>query len=185
VLLGFALLPREVSADITYAFDNYPSLQGGYTLAGTITTDGTQGFINSGNIISWYVDITGPTSLTISSTDTGTLGETFVYVSASPTELTLPFGTDMGLSGNSSGFIEWWNQPGIGNQFYTANPWYASALWNSDAPPLVIATAVPVPEPSSLFIVGMAVVCGVYGIVHKRQLQRRPGPVGEHQPNER
>ncbi len=28
VLQGFALLPREASADITYAFDNYPSLQG-------------------------------------------------------------------------------------------------------------------------------------------------------------
>ncbi len=90
----------------------------------------------------------------------------------------------MGLSGND-GYIEWWNQPpDSGGVFYTANQWYAPALWNSDTPPSVIATAVP--EPSSLFIVGMAVVCGLaYGTVHKRQLQRRPGPVGEHQPNER
>ena len=56
MLLTLLTLPPAVLANashITYSILNSPELQNGWTLSGTITTDGTIGQIQGSNILSW------------------------------------------------------------------------------------------------------------------------------------
>jgi hypothetical protein len=53
MLVALALLlgsVGRVKADIIYSIENYASLQNGYTLSGTITTDRTIGTLNESDI---------------------------------------------------------------------------------------------------------------------------------------
>ena len=55
ILVAISLIPTEVGADsITYNVVNYPALQNGYTVSGTITTNGAIGTaLPSTDIMSW------------------------------------------------------------------------------------------------------------------------------------
>lgn len=54
----FTLLAASAWAeDITYEFINYPELQKGYRMVGTITTDGTLGPLQATNIKTWNIDL--------------------------------------------------------------------------------------------------------------------------------
>jgi hypothetical protein len=44
---------------IVYNLQSYPDLQNGYTVSGTITTDGTIGTLTSANITAWSFLVTG------------------------------------------------------------------------------------------------------------------------------
>ena len=57
----FTLLtrPPAVMADRTYDLQSGPSSPVGWTLSGTITTDGTIGTIQATNILSWTWTLTG------------------------------------------------------------------------------------------------------------------------------
>ena len=60
--------------DITYSIDNYPADQNGWTITGTITTDGTIGPLVSNNVISWAWTIeNGTQTYNASSTDQGSI----------------------------------------------------------------------------------------------------------------
>ena len=49
-----AIMPgTAMAATNTYDLVNYPILQDGYELSGTVTTDGTMGALDSTHIISW------------------------------------------------------------------------------------------------------------------------------------
>jgi hypothetical protein len=53
------LSATQLRADqITYDIVNYPSLQNGYTIQGTITTDGTMGTLTKSDITGWSIQIT-------------------------------------------------------------------------------------------------------------------------------
>ena len=47
--------------NITYNIVNDLPDQNGYSLSGTIVTDGTMGAISSSDVVSWQYEITGPT----------------------------------------------------------------------------------------------------------------------------
>jgi len=73
MLFTLLTLPPAVLAGSTkYNILNYPDLQNGWTLTGTITTDGFIGDINQNDIKSWTWTITsGATTYTANSTDPG------------------------------------------------------------------------------------------------------------------
>jgi hypothetical protein len=57
LLAEAAIAPRPAHADLTYSLVNYPAEQGGHTLSGNITTDGTIGVLSTGDIVAWSVTI--------------------------------------------------------------------------------------------------------------------------------
>jgi hypothetical protein len=79
-------VPAAQTTPITYTFISYAPLQNGYTLSGTVTTDGTIGALTDANITAWTWTITNGVN---SDTESGTslLGSNSVGLSASATEL--------------------------------------------------------------------------------------------------
>jgi len=181
MLFTLLTLPSAVLADRTYNIQNYPDLQNGWTLSGTITTDGTIGTIQSTNILSWTWTVTsGVNSLTFSSTDPGAMVYTGgitatgaglfvtnqnqqyidladynpggqVWLTASTTNISLAAPLD--------------NNPG---SYTTRTEEPGSSAWLFASP-----SPVAVPEPSSLNIVGFGAVCGcVHVMGHKRRARR-------------
>ena len=70
IVLLFSENIAEAGA-ITYAIENYPADQEGYTLSGTITTDGVIGGLAASDIVSWSWTISypGEPPVTFSSSD--------------------------------------------------------------------------------------------------------------------
>ncbi len=82
--------------NITYIIVNYPNSQGGDTVTGTITTDGTIGPLVTANILSASFTIVDPSGVYIAAAaafEVGAQGaEADTYrLTATPTELYLPF----------------------------------------------------------------------------------------------
>jgi hypothetical protein len=174
ILAGFTLAPREVYADITYTIDNYPALQGGYTVSGTITTNGTTGpFIRPGGgvVKSWDIAITeGPTTIfDFTHSNSSFAGSTF---DATLTSLSIAAGDTIYLrSSNPSLYdIQWLNL--APSEVYQADTpqgiLWSSIDWNPESP---VATASAVPEPSSAILAAIGAVSGIaYGWVRKRRV---------------
>jgi hypothetical protein len=77
-----------MGGSIVYNIQNYADLQNGYTLSGTITTDGTIGTLTSTDMIAWSFSVTGPTSYQLTSQTAGASVFTVNLISTA-TELTL------------------------------------------------------------------------------------------------
>lgn len=78
------------AASITYIIQNYASLQDGYTLSGTITTDGNVGTLSASDITGWsFTTSGGPNGFTASATGAGTGVDLLSNLVASTTQLTL------------------------------------------------------------------------------------------------
>ncbi len=194
LLFSLLTLPPAAMADKIYNLLNGQTIPGGYTLTGTITTDGTLGTIQAANILSWTWTITnGVSSFTASST--GPADVTTPGLTATGAALVLPYaGSVMAELMNGPylqlGNIEWHTD------IYNGTPIWEAALGpegsfdgtgtifgypyppgspNDPAPgaPGTIAFASPaaVPEPSSLCIVGFGAIC-VYVMGHKRRARR-------------
>ena len=184
MLFTLLTLPPAVMADRMYELQSVPT--DGWTLSGTITTDGTIGTIQATNILSWTWMITnGVSSFTVSSTDPGAV----VAISG----LDLRPGAAAGITSTGAALLV----PG-GNWISLSNPdarlWYynnidqwhwqltlpgvrsGDEVWVSTGygPPtaeIPSATIAVVPEPSPLYIVGFGAVC-VYVMGHKRRERR-------------
>ena len=192
MLFTLLTLPPAVMADRMYDLQSGPSLLGGI-LSGTITTDGTIGRIQSTNILSWTWTFTGGgSSFTVSSTDPGAAVWTSTGLTSTGAALLVP---DLGSIGFQSpgGYLQWDNPVGFlpGNNpdnqtqdnlvQWTAGNWGLGgpgvSWWHGIAAPGTMAgqiastSAVAVPEPSSLYIVGFGAVC-VYVMGHKRRARR-------------
>ena len=63
--LTFGCGDDSEGGSITYHIENYAVLQNGYTLSGTITTDGMIGTLTDADITAWSFSVTGPTSYPI------------------------------------------------------------------------------------------------------------------------
>jgi len=64
-LLGLSLTccsaTNCMGGSIVYQIQIYADLQNGYTLSGTITTDGTIGTLTSADVTAWSFSVSGPT----------------------------------------------------------------------------------------------------------------------------
>lgn len=185
MLFTLLTLPPAVLADRTYNFLNYPALQSGWTLSGTITTDGTIGTIQATNILSWTLTGTsGATTFTVSSTDPGAAMYTSSGITATGAGLLVPFPNHgIGISDPAAGqALEWatWLPPDI--TMRTTQDWgsystpdiIASTLEPGSSAWLIASTSsVVVPEPSPLYIAGFGAVYGcVYVMGQKRRARR-------------
>ena len=187
-----ACLPCVTSnADIVYNFVDYKELQNGYTLTGTITTDGTTGgtfSLSSPHILGWSWTATkGLDTFSVSSTDAGAGAYGTVSVSANSINMidgaTATFNNGMGgneldyyLSGDDTfmgwhGSVEQWEAVG--------SPTLAPFAANGYA----IAT---VPEPATwAALVGLGAT-GIVGYAwHRRRRAKsapQPQPVADDLP---
>jgi hypothetical protein len=88
LFLTVCLAAESMGGPITYNIESYAALQNGYTLSGTITTDGTIGTLARANVTSWSFSVTGPTSYQLTSL-TPTAGFVLDNLTATATSLTL------------------------------------------------------------------------------------------------
>src|SRR5579871_6763896 len=138
ILASLVLLLGGVVADahagpITYDLNSYLSEQNGWSLSGTITTDGNLGAITTADILSWQFTLTNGTTTV---TKGLTLGSAIVEgtLLATDTSLTLPIPTSPNTQNAlqlCNGFfdfplIEWARGSGGSPIAYPAGDWYHS-----------------------------------------------------------
>lgn len=171
VLSTLSLSTNEATADIIYEWVNLPADQDGAQLSGTITTDGTIGFIGESNILAWEFTVakTGFASYSASST----VSNASIFIDSTSSLVTTTNSLELngeftiGLNiDQSTGqtLIRWF--PANATQFYFSNS-------NSDADPgwatlsptgfgggnvWTIANVSAVPEPGSLGVLGLLLV---------------------------
>jgi hypothetical protein len=167
MLTGIAIAPRAARADRVYDIVNYPSLQSGDTVSGTITTDGVTGtdlpvtnFFGPSHIIDWNVTLSDSNGPIVSFTrsDSDFSGTTF---SATPTELiinpadydSLSFQILLGINPNFVSF-GWYGEGSFVDYSYGTffGPYWATGV----SGPFIVATAVP--EPSTGLLAGIGAV---------------------------
>jgi hypothetical protein len=168
LVLAFCSSASTRGASITYNIQNYPSLQNGLTLSGTITTDGTIGVINTPNIRAWSFTISGPDGTTENSTKPGAT-VTAYNVTATSSQLlmaVLPNGGSSELlfrdSTNLSEMTYTRTLPSFGSDVYNATG-NVFVLWSDSPPssqlggdPWIVAQTVPEPGSLTLALLGTA-----------------------------
>jgi hypothetical protein len=186
MLFTLLTLPPAVMAARTYDLQSGPSLPMGWTLSGTITTDGTIGTIQATNILSWTWTMTsGVSSFTVSSTDPGAAVWTSTGITSTGAALLVPYLGSIGFDG-PGGALQWDN-PDNQTQ-YNQVQWGVStggfggpgvSWWQGMPAPwslagqIASASPVAVPEPSPLSIAAFGALCGcVHVIGHKRRARR-------------
>ncbi len=178
--LGGTISPIAAAGDISYNFANYPEYQKGWSLSGTIVTDGVLGTVSDDDFL--FVSITFTKG---NVTYSGSLGGTDLPnhvqsygLIASATELTLPVNLSapsvlaISFIGADVNSINWGGEalpPVNPTPAYTYDGETSTIpLWGVENPVLggtsnwVIATAASVPEPSSLVmgLIGLALIGG-------------------------
>ena len=181
-------------ADIVYTVNNNASLQQGYTLTGTITTDGKIGDLAGSDIGAWSITATNGTA-TYTTSGTGAIIDG--SVTASSTALTVSGVTQQidtynsfTLKGDDGWVYEltnFANNPGNApfsythrSAMYQENPPYLTAFLVFDSSitlpfaALTIATAsAAVPEPSTVVLATIVGAIGLGGAaVRKRKLAK-------------
>ena len=174
-----AWVPNLSAVNITYNLQSYNAAQGGATLSGSITTDGSTGALTTSDILSWQFTITTLTdSFAGSSTNAGAAATvTGGHVIADATQIYMP------ITGNTSNRSLLLKDPFTGNEvFWSRYPFgdsyrarnNSTFIWNQGiafsngglALPtfgaMVIGVLAPpaaiVPEPASLTLMGISIV---------------------------
>jgi hypothetical protein len=165
-LLLLAAFPTW-AGPITYQLDDYPASQGGFHIAGAITTDGTTGIITKSNVLSWSFTINDPNNVFVvsaNSTDSGAI--TFIQgLIASETSLLAPVGFAEILSGDAGNTAYEVQVPITFGSVRGIDLWIGTV---SD--PFTYAEATTaVPEPATLTLV----LVGIGGLVGARLARRR------------
>lgn len=179
-----ALISGLQAATITYSIVNNAVFQNGYTLSGSITTDGTIGDVTSG-ILGWNWTVTDNATSAVVRSLSGNGAANSYSVQASATQITLkPFGEGSFLQLGGGGVVSWGRRAAqdfggfvmpASDEYYSqyngTNFWYNT----SDAPLALSSTAdgswiiadggvSAVPEPSSLVITAT----GLLGLAFRR-----------------
>jgi hypothetical protein len=112
LFLTFGPAALGMGGTITYDLNNYASLQNGYTLSGSITTDGTIGTLPSSvdnplssHIVAWSFSVTGPQALAANSQDQSFAINLFGVI-ATATSLIIPPPPQGQAFANSLQFID-------------------------------------------------------------------------------
>jgi hypothetical protein len=178
MLAVVTLAPREVTAGFVYHVVNYPTLQNGYTVTGTITTSVDTGTALPTSVITdWNITITGPAITFTITKPSSIMGQ----IDLTPTAITVAsLGDSLRISNNPEQLINWQGPVMsllIGN-FYTAisptPPFNATqTLWSSSYIPTTQPLGV-VPEPSAGVIAVLGAVTVIaYGWSRHRRTKRR------------
>jgi hypothetical protein len=189
ILVDISLIPTEVgAAPITYYVVDYPDLQNGYTVSGTITTNGATGtFLPGTAITSWDILISlGPNPIaSITPADSVNFSNGFnatpttIFVSMPPESIIFE-----GITGVTTTVLMEWFQPSLGTFTQYTSGVNNVFLWSTALPTITSPIAV-VPEPSSAVIAVSGAVTGIaIVLVRKRRAQRRQGNAGHTQPTE-
>ncbi len=190
ILAAISLIPTEVGADsITYNVVNYPALQNGFTVSGTITTNGATGTdLPTNDITSWDITITqaSTTILTFNPSNSTTfLNDTF---NATTTELNVASGGSIEFETPSPLTEIAWSGTTTNTRYESYDVNYAENdvyLWNAanydPASQPVASTTVPEPSSAVLAVIG-AVSVVACGLVRRRRAQPRPSDAGHTQP---
>ena len=168
-------VPTRATADIIYNLVNDPVDQQGYTLSGTITTDGALGPISGDDFVAWTFTISGfGTSGTFSSTDQGAVAD-FSATSTVATTTSIMITEFSNLTKGSDEEINLVWSPsiqGYAGSVDSVTGWSANPLSGFQGSTWTIATAASaVPEPSSIVLACFAGVCGI-----ATRLLRKGGP---------
>jgi hypothetical protein len=184
LIVCLATIGQASASSITYNILDMSANQSGYTVRGTITTDGEIGNLANSDITAWSVTISlGVNTETFTSSDGGPIVNILNNLVATPSEIYLlpadnfALANDFGLLSVPSipnpisiDQIRWVNSP---QPIYMAQANFASPpVWNTS--PLVagtnwdIATAA-VPEPSAWVLGGIAAFAGL-GVWARRRL---------------
>jgi hypothetical protein len=195
------IAPASDGASITYNIQNYASLQNGYTLSGTITTDGNLGTLTGFDITAWSYTVT--LGSTVVDNETSLTPEAFAaarnlmatatsltLTPAPPTNGTMQFENFIVLGINephaSSQLV--WSRVGTGTigqpaiDTYQEQVTFTTLIWNSTAqvPPgltlgseasWLIAT-LSVPEPGTLTLALLGIPCIAAGLWARRRFSR-------------
>jgi hypothetical protein len=178
------------ASNIIYSFANYPTLQNGYTIAGTIVTDGTIGVLPYSSIVSASFSVTnGAITWTLTKAD-DVYGVMNLVATAS--QILLPPDTTSGaipdLSIGSGGYetphiqIDYKLRGGYSSDYYcdVDHQFTLTQVWTNNGPnpfnlhgeSLVIANIVPEPSTIALFAIG------TFGLLFaRRRIQRDFSPV--------
>ena len=166
--LGLTCCPIATrGASITYNIQSYAAFQHGYTLSGTITTDGTLGFLATNNIVNWSYTIS--LGGTVEDQGSGQGNNTEVQgLQATATQLTLAHSIGLSFFALNPRLPSiGWTQYGP-EQFYEAGKKSQADLWltNVAYPTLPLPTAdtwiiatTAVPEPGTLTLALLGIAC--------------------------
>jgi hypothetical protein len=171
-------------AGSTYNIQNYPALQNGWTLSGTITTDGAIGFIQASDITSWAWTVTsGGDTFTFKSTDPQAgllLPSDTLRANSEDLLLTLPSGFEFLTEAAELAYVSR-GTPLTITSAAVLLPLPFDVLWNTEisTPPGLDAWAIAsrstsaVPEPCTLYLLGFGAAFGsLYVVGRKRRAGR-------------
>jgi len=123
-------------APTTYRIVNNPAVQNGYTLSGTITTDGRSGSIYASNVLAWsFLVSNGANTYSANSSQLGS-SVSVEGILATPDYLELPSSTvsapyGFSISGTTS-HVQWTGSTLQNNSFTSASEWTGSWPWWQD-----------------------------------------------------
>jgi hypothetical protein len=189
ISLGACLSTSTLRAEMIYQWVNYPALQNGYSIVGTITTDGSAGRLLGSAFESWSYTVTGttnPSSGTVSWTAAdgipGSSAAFFQYgdgaIYADPNGLYIVgpspwtvFAGDNAPNLDYQGFF----YGGDGFLWQFPCPWNGPELVvdNSTAPTFLIATPISEPSTATLVIVFAIIALASGGWRRRRHLFAR------------
>lgn len=179
------LRPSTVKADIMYSIVNNAAVQGGYTLSGTITTDGNLGTISAQDILAWnYLVTNGVTTYSANSSQSGSHIGIGGSITATSDYIELPSATvsnpsTLNLFGPTS-HVQWSGST-LENYAFTSAfesngswPWWHDYTTTTphDVPggwAIADNGTTVVPEPSSLTVSGLVAFVMAVGYTRRRQ----------------
>jgi len=175
ILAGISQTPTGVgAASITYDVVNYPTLQNGYTVTGTITTNGAIGLtLPATDITSWAITITKGTTRIAEFDPTNTTNLTNAF-GASLSAITLGIGEEF-INFTQTvaplASVRWVNEGTIISYVASTSE---GQLWDSNLPsPSPVAAAVPEPPSAVLASIGAVAAFLAYGWSRHRRAKRR------------
>ena len=170
-----------VFGNLIYNIQDHASYQNGWTLSGTITTDGNLGVLTAADILSWSVTISnGSTALSFNDggQNVGTFAgySSFYGITATSSQLYAPIPAANGgvtgivlgsprtvgqpFNGPQGPTVAWTRSDFVPNSSYLEVDPQVGYDWKVNGSSLnsfdwVVATAAPVPEPSSFALLGL------------------------------